>query len=396
MLKAGVVDLTSGSWTAGGMFSGLVARALAERAGADGQVAMVTAAEKLDPPAGLRVPVVRLTKPRYSRIDQLKLRLGGSMKPAYFPHTADQAGIDVLLPVIYPTPERELWPRGRAASVGWIPDFQHAYLPEYFDAPTVAARMEECRRCARLNDLVLLSSQAVAGHFRSLLPEFAAKARVAEFPSLFAYEGGLGTPDASLGARYGIPEKFILVINQFWAHKNHRVVVEAAAELRRRGCPAQFVFVGNMADHRQDSRCIASETLQVIARHGLGGSVRMLGRVSRADLVELLRHAAAVLQPSRFEGWSTTVQDAKAIGRPLICSNIAVHVEQAPGAAFFADNDACSLADAVGTIWPQLVAGPDLEREGASLAAEQGFASQYGDKLWALCREAVEIRRSQP
>ena len=43
-----------------------------------------------------------------------------------------------------------------------------------------------------------------------------------------------------------------------------------------------------------------------------------------------MHHALAVLQPSTFEGWSTSVEESKAMAKRIILSNIDVHVEQAP------------------------------------------------------------------
>ena len=41
-----------------------------------------------------------------------------------------------------------------------------------------------------------------------------------------------------------------------------------------------------------------------------------------------MKEARAVIQPSKFEGWGTVVEDAKAMQRPLILSDINVHREQ--------------------------------------------------------------------
>ena len=47
----------------------------------------------------------------------------------------------------------------------------------------------------------------------------------------------------------------------------------------------------------------------------------------------LLRTSMALINPSRFEGWSTTVEEAKSFGVPMILSDIDVHREQTGGTA---------------------------------------------------------------
>ena len=60
-----------------------------------------------------------------------------------------------------------------------------------------------------------------------------------------------------------------------------------------------------------------------------------------------IRASAAVIQPSQFEGWSTVIEDARALGKPLIASDFPVHLEQnIPNSSFFRMGDPadCALA----------------------------------------------------
>ena len=41
-----------------------------------------------------------------------------------------------------------------------------------------------------------------------------------------------------------------------------------------------------------------------------------------------MSNSCAVIQPSLFEGWSTVVEDGKALNKVIIASNLSVHVEQ--------------------------------------------------------------------
>jgi len=47
-------------------------------------------------------------------------------------------------------------------------------------------------------------------------------------------------------------------------------------------------------------------------------------------LISMMHHSIAVLQPSFFEGWSTTVEESKSMRKQIILSSIDVHLEQAP------------------------------------------------------------------
>jgi glycosyltransferase involved in cell wall biosynthesis len=75
---------------------------------------------------------------------------------------------------------------------------------------------------------------------------------------------------------------------------------------------------------------------------------RVLGVIPRQDMMVLLAHSGGVLNPSRFEGWSTTVEEAKALGKALMLSDIAVHREQVAGrrdAQLYGTEEPAVLAD---------------------------------------------------
>jgi glycosyltransferase involved in cell wall biosynthesis len=194
--------------------------------------------------------------------------------------------------------------------------------------------------------------------------------------------------------RFGIPAKFVLVCNQLWRHKNHRVVIEATALLKREGLQIPVVIVGLPLDNRDPSNSTVSEVLQLVAVNGLSSQILVLGQVDRGALIDLMRAAAVVLQPSLFEGWSTVVQDALAIGRPLLCSDIPVHREQAGDrGGFFCPDQPAALASSLRAMWAEVAPGPDLSAEERCLARERQFVRLHGQGLIGLCEEAVAAVR---
>ena len=46
--------------------------------------------------------------------------------------------------------------------------------------------------------------------------------------------------------------------------------------------------------------------------------------------MSLMYHSLAVINPSKFEGRSSTVEQAKSLGKKIILSNINIHKEQNP------------------------------------------------------------------
>lgn len=247
-----------------------------------------------------------------------------------------------------------------AVTVRWIPDFQHRYLPHLFSADEVAARDRSIGEIAERPGVVVLSSETAADDFRRFYPSHRATPRVWHFCSL------LDTTKPAAHAtieKHKLPEKYLYLPNQFWAHKNHIAVLKALVCLHNEhDLVVPLVCTGAQMD-RRNKEYFAS-LIKFIDAQNLGGQVHLLGLLDRIDQVDVLRHAAAVVQPSLFEGWSTVVEDVRATGRPIFLSNIPVHLEQNPAHCtyFNAESDQ-QLAAAIASQWSDLLAGPDLVSE---------------------------------
>lgn len=293
-------------------------------------------------------------------------------------------GLDVVVPYVQPLQTPGL------RTIGWIPDFQHRHLPEFFHEQECAARDLEYRRLATSCDRMIVSSQAALADFNYYLPGFERRVSVLSFPSLFAFSTGTAISVHETVQKYQLPEKFLLVVNQLWSHKNHITVVRALSELKQAGTNIPVVMIGRPDDYREPGNKSLSTLLQAIAQGGLRDQVALLGEVPFEDLVALMRGAALIVQPSRCEGWSTTVQDARALGRPLLCADLPVLREQAPDAlGFFPPQDEGVLATLLRDEWPSLPPGPDLALEQAALIRERSFAEDFGNRLADVCFAAT-------
>lgn len=402
-MHVGVISVAQPGWTAGVMLTRVMVEALAQSLDLHRERLSLLASDDAMPlPSGVSRVIVRppsLSIPAKVMRHALRVRdrrpslpgewqLRGKLhliEPSDPVHVARAMGIDVIAPAL-----NAIAPGIDIRRVGWIPDFQHRHLPQFFGADEVTARTEEYGRLAARAERIILSSRTVEGHFREEYPEHAGKVRVASFPSIFAYDPPAASAEEARAA-YGLPDRFAIVVNQLWAHKNHAIVVDAVARAAALGARVPVVMVGTPSDYRDPRGRYLSSILQHIARAGVSDRVLLLGEVPRDHLVGLLRAASLVIQPSRWEGWSTTVEDAKALGKPLMCSDIAVHREQAPRALGFFG---CDAPEALGALlaerFPTLPPGPDRNAETMGLAAAKEAARAYGLALATACREAME------
>lgn len=276
-------------------------------------------------------------------------------------------------------------------SASWIPDFQHLHLPQFFSAQELASRNRTFQALARRSTVVILSSETAADDFRRFAPDQAHKARVLRFVSQVpaSYWSLTATDEAELRHRHALPRPYIYLPNQFWPHKNHVLAIEALQVLLSRGLAVDLVCTGTHAKDRNGDHMAQIHAL--IERLGLQGRVRLLGLVPHADVYALIRYSACVVNPSLFEGWSTTVEECKSVGKPMVLSDLPVHREQDPAARFFDPHDPASLADALHAVLAPDPAAPPPTDDPA-LAARQSLAQRvldYGRSYLALARAVI-------
>jgi len=227
-------------------------------------------------------------------------------------------------------------------TIGWIPDFQHMHLPHFFPAKELKRRTKLYRDLIAKCDLVIVSSESARADFQHFSPHFAGKARVLRFCAVPVISSDEAVVDVRL--TYNLSCPFFYIPNQAWAHKNHLTAIRALAELQKHYPDVKVVCSGSLSDYRNPAHLNALRS--EIAQRGLTDRFILLGVIPYPHIAPLMRESRAVINPSMFEGWSTTVEEAKALGVPLILSGIDVHREQCERgeAAFFDSLDAIALA----------------------------------------------------
>lgn len=230
-------------------------------------------------------------------------------------------------------------------SLAWLPDFQFFRLPEQWQAQELKGVQEIYAHSCRTSDALLVSSHAARADLQSFAPWCDKPQHVLHFVSSPVDIARLPTLQ-TLRARYDVPAHYFHLPNQFWTHKNHQLVIEALGALKARGREVTVVCTGNTDDPRQPAHFE-----RLMARRdalNLQSNFRVLGMVPYADMQGLMLHAHAVINPSRFEGWSTSVEEAKSMGQQLLLSDLPVHREQAPaGARYFGVDDVPALTEAL-------------------------------------------------
>ena len=274
--------------------------------------------------------------------------------------------------------------------VSWIPDFQHRRLPHLFSLPAWARRDLGFRLQTSSGHLVMLSSQDARLDCETFYPAARGRTRVAPF-AIDLDPAPVLVAAGQIRAVHGLPDRFFYLPNQFWRHKNHTLVLEALRLLSVNGRLSDVppvIMTGRTEDPRDPG--LFARTMGQAADLGLDSHFRHLGLVSYGDVFALNAAADALINPSLFEGWSTPVEEAKALGTPLLLSDLRVHREQAPEAAYFPIDDAWALAE---RMLDTGRAGPPQRPAATLLVTRQAERrAEYARALKAVFESAVAER----
>lgn len=216
--------------------------------------------------------------------------------------------------------------------LSWIPDLQEKNLPEFFSVQELEGRDRECKRIAYQEKHVLFSSQAAYNDFSTFYPDAIVTKHVLNFAVTHPAYKQLNIVD--LRKKYNLKERYFFSPNQFWKHKNQVVILKAIKLLKEKNeLNFQVAFSGKEHDYRNPD--YFKSLKNYVSDNNLDSDVRFLGFIDRVDQLQLMNNAEAIIQPSLFEGWSTVVEDSKAMNQCIIASNLNVHREQLGDAAYF-------------------------------------------------------------
>ena len=272
-------------------------------------------------------------------------------------------------------------------AIAWIPDFQHRVLPHLFTRAGYWKRELGFRAQLVGGRTIMLSSDDSRLACERFYPSTRGRTQTVRFAIPATV---IPTPDEarSVADHYRLPQDYVFLPNQFWKHKNHLLVVQALALLRERGQRVVVAASGKQLDPRNPGHF--DDVKAAIESADLSDSFRLLGMLPYEHLAPLACASVALLNPSHFEGWSTTVEEARSFGIPMLLSDLAVHREQASVSALYFDrHSAISLANALQSL--QRCPPADSERRSReALAATARRIKRFADDFVGVVDHAMD------
>ena len=229
--------------------------------------------------------------------------------------------LDALFPMHY-FPVKD---KSDVKLLAWYADLQSKYYPEFFTKKKLFENDIKAKFILKNAKDLVVSSQAVKGDFYKFykIPK-TLRIHVYHFVSIIDHLPEISIEE--LRKKYDLPGEYFMISNQFHKHKNHKVVIQALALLKKEGKQVHIAMTGRFPS--QPDSPYMQELHDIINENNLNKHISFLGLIPREDQLLLMKNAKAIIQPSLFEGWSTVIEDARSLQVPVIASDLPVNIEQ--------------------------------------------------------------------
>lgn len=219
--------------------------------------------------------------------------------------------------------------------IDWLYDFQFIHLPDYWKPLHIKRTTDSYISKCKNSDALIVSSHDALADLKKFAPWSQIPHHVLQFVSRPINYEKLLTKEEVL-KKYNLPSKYFYLPNQFWMNKNHSLVVDALALLKGENTSIVVVCTGKKFDARQPK--YFGDLIEYVSEKNVSDVFKVLGIIPYEDTQALMTYSCGVINPSYFEGWSTTVEEAKSLQCRLLLSDIPVHREQASELGVFFDN----------------------------------------------------------
>ncbi len=114
---------------------------------------------------------------------------------------------------------------------------------------------------------------------------------------------------------YRLSSPMVLFIGQLVPRKGFDLLARAMPAVAQAVPAVRFVFVSH-------NRAGEAELRRLVAEGGVADRLELLGRVSEEEKLRLLRAAAVVVAPSRYEGFGIPLIEALLAGAPVVTTDV--------------------------------------------------------------------------
>lgn len=215
----------------------------------------------------------------------------------------------------------------RSKVIGYIPDLQHVYFPDFFTEKERCCRDELFLKMMKECGTIFVNSKHTQNSLKECYPIPSSKCGFFSMKFL-PLANNLDVLKTDI-ERYKLPKRYFMFSNQLWGHKDLPTALRAMALLQqdKQYRNVELICSGLTYDYRNPD--YFGQIKQLIRDLGISKNVRFLGFIPKNEQLAILRNCVSVVQTTLFEGGpgGGATYDAVAYGSSAIISDIEINQE---------------------------------------------------------------------
>jgi alpha-1,3-rhamnosyl/mannosyltransferase len=274
------------------------------------------------------------------------------------PRAANRARLDIFHAPAYTVPFG-----GPRPLVVTIHDVSYARHPEWYPYKSDPLRRAFYRRSARSADRIITDSTFSKSE---IVDAYGIRPETIDVVPLAPAPGFIPGPRLPLPSP--CPPQFVLHVGDLHVRRNLPMVARAVAAVRSRDAAWRDLALVLAGEDRG-----TGDALREINSRAGGSAplVVFVGAAPEHALLSLYRSAAALVYPSRYEGFGLPILEAMACGTPVIAARTSSIPEVAGDAAVLLDpDDETAWADGIQRVLEDTVHAADLRDAGLTRVGE--------------------------
>lgn len=273
--------------------------------------------------------------------------------------------------------------------LAFIHDLQHMRHPTFFSDTENAARLREYGYVFDRADLLLANSEFERRNFETFYDVDAVRA--VHLSGFMAEDAAQTRADLERArAKSPVERRYLIYPAVPWIHKNHEILLQAIALLRRRGVdvPIMLTNVGGKKD-RVEQLTTSARQLNIL------DLVRIESFLPESTLLHYFVFSAGLVFPSLYEGFGIPLVDAMKLGVPILTGTSSAITEIGGDACAYFQNErnALAVADDIERFWRDDALRAELVEKGYARA--DAFSSRkMAEQLTEAIKELVDRKKS--
>jgi hypothetical protein len=180
--------------------------------------------------------------------------------------------------------------------IGYIYDLQHIEFPKNFDKKEIIKRKSKIKKILNEYKVTLVNSKYTLNKIKSLYKFKTQLICIPFLPNLINYK----KYSINIKKRFNIKNKFYLICNQFWKHKNYELAFQVFKILSKRN-NFQLVCTGTKYN-RLSNKIYFHSLIKNYKSLFDEKKIIILGNVNKKEQISLIRKSEAIIQPTLYEG----------------------------------------------------------------------------------------------